>query len=141
MRNIYILHLLMFSRWWARWNFNGVLMATARATELNSCSEKKDEIARERKTEKGNKQKKNVDEDRRDSPHVSLPWNSECIYSSVDFKFLPLTIFYSSPVTGLSVFFCLFMYDICVWQLFSLILYLIHKYYIWNIDIIFYWKI
>lgn len=30
MRNVYILHLLMFSRWCARWNFNGVLMATAR---------------------------------------------------------------------------------------------------------------
>lgn len=30
MKNVYILHLLMFSRWYARRNFNGVLMATAR---------------------------------------------------------------------------------------------------------------
>jgi len=95
MRNVYILHLLMFSRWCARWNFNGVLMATARVYgEPRPCSEKKNGIAEERKTKKGSKQKKRIDEDHRDGPHVS--WSSEYIYSSVDFKFLSQTIFYSS---------------------------------------------
>lgn len=69
-------------------------MATARVYGTpRPCLEKKDGIAEERKMEEGSKRKKNADEDHRDSPHVSLPWSSECIYSSIDFKFLLILYF------------------------------------------------
>lgn len=92
MRNIS--HLLMFSRWCALWKFNGVLMANARVysgwkgTEKGGAAEK-EEKEREQ-TKKGSRRRSP-----RDGPHVSLSRSSECIYSTVDFKFLPRTIFYA----------------------------------------------
>lgn len=63
--------------------------------------------------EKGSKRKKNADEDRRDGPHVSLPWSSECIYFSVNFKFLPRTIFFIREFRHIIArqYFSIYLYD------------------------------
>lgn len=93
MRNIS--HLLMFSRWCALWKFNGVLMANAHVSTVAGREQRKAGWRRRRKR-RGSKRKKEVGEDDpRDGPHVSLSRSSECIYSTVDFKFLPRTIFYA----------------------------------------------
>lgn len=57
MRNIS--HLLMFSRWYARWNFNSVLMANARVSTVpKERGDKRGRMANEEKMQKGSKRKK-----------------------------------------------------------------------------------
>lgn len=106
MRNVYVLHLVMFLGCFARWNFNGVLMANARVCRVyatavgnrerrNGKEEGRSSRRRKKNWEQTKKGATKERENPRDGPHVSLPRSSECIYWSVDFKFFPETIFYS----------------------------------------------
>lgn len=86
----------MFSRWYARWNFNGVLMAGARVCSRTSKARAE---RRERRRRWGSRRKNGADEDPHDGLHVSLPRSSECICSTADFKFPPLGLYFTTRET------------------------------------------